>query len=277
MDRRTTPSNGRVAAAHLSGQIKAKRFVDGVSQRVAVPLADLVAAPEGPRLRQVQMGEAVTVYERRDGWAFVQSVKDAYVGYMQEHALAEPSDPTHWLAVPGSHRYSAPDIRSPEISWLGFGSLLTMVAHLPGFLETDQGEFVPERHLWPIGKRFSDPVNAAQLHFGAPYLWGGNSTCGIDCSGLVQASLVAAGISCPADSDLQEAQLGRELSSSTPPERGDLLFWKGHVAVVVNGETLLHANAHHMAVAYEPTATAIRRIEAQGGGAVTSHRRLRTD
>ncbi len=274
MDPRTTPGNGRVAASHLRGRVGAKRYVDGVGRRVAVPLADLAEAPEGPRLRQVQMGESITVYENLDGWAFIQANKDGYVGYIREHSVAERPEPTHWLAAPATHCYSAPDIRSPDVSWLGFGSLLTVVSHQPGFFETDQGQFVPKQHLWPVGKRFSDPVNAAQLHFGIPYLWGGNSMRGIDCSGLVQASLVAAGLRCPGDSDMQESELGCELPSDAALERGDLLFWRGHVAIAVDGETLLHANAHHMAVAYEPASTAIRRIEAQGGGPVTSHRRL---
>ncbi len=277
MDRRATPENGHVAASRPDGPVKAGRFAEGYRRRVTVPVADLAETPEGPRLRQIQMGEAVTVHESLGGWAFVRADKDGYVGYVKERTLAERPDPTHWLAVPASHCYSAPDIKSPDVSWLGFGSLLTIVARQPGFMETDLGRFVPERHLWPVGKRFSDPVNAAQLHFGAPYLWGGNSTRGIDCSGLVQASLVAAGLGCPGDSDMQEAELGYGLPPDTRPERGDLLFWKGHVAIAVDGETLLHANAHHMAVAYEPYTGAVRRIEAQGGGPVTSHRRLRPD
>lgn len=275
MDRRTTPGNGRVAATYLRGRIKARRFVDGVDRRIAVPLADLLTAPGGSRLRQFQMGESVKSYESLNGWAFVQSGRDGYVGYIEDRSLAEHLEPTHWIAVPASHCYSAPDIRSPDVSWLGFGSLVTIVSFQSGFLETDDGHFLPERHLWPIGKRFADPVNAAQLHFGTPYLWGGNSIRGIDCSGLVQASLAAAGIRCPADSDMQEAELGHLPLPDTQPERGDLLFWHGHVAIAVDSETLIHANAHHMAVVYEPLAKTIRRIEAQGGGPVTSRRRLR--
>ncbi len=277
MDRRTTPGNGRVAALNLRGQVHAKSYVDGNGQRVTVPIADLLEAPGGSRLRQLQLGESVTVYESLNGWAFVQAGKDGYVGYIEDHALAERPEPTHWLATPASHCYSAPDIRSPELCWLGFGCLVTVVSFQPGFVETDQGQFLPERHLWPVGKRFSDPVNAAQLHFGTPYLWGGNTTRGIDCSGLVQAALTAAGLKCPGDSDLQEAEIGHELPRGTHPERGDLLFWRGHVAIAVDGETLLHANSHHMAVSYEPMAKAIQRIEAQGGGPVTSHKRLDRD
>jgi cell wall-associated NlpC family hydrolase len=132
---------------------------------------------------------------------------------------------------------------------------------------------VPKPHLRPISHPFRDPVTVAQLFFGTPYLWGGNSAFGIDCSGLVQAALLACGIACPGDSDLQAA-LGNTVPDDAPMLRGDLIFWKGHVAMVVDDQTLIHANAHHMAVAYEPIDAAIARIKAQGGGTVTGRRRL---
>lgn len=274
MDPRLTPANARVAAAYLKGQVQAESFVEGQTKRVIWPVADLCRAPGEARLRQVLMGDAVTVLEDRGGWAFVQAAKDGYVGYVQGAALAERPEPTHWVAVPAGHVYAAPDLKSPELSELVFGNAVTCVAHVPKYHETARGGFIAKPHLWPIDKRFSDPVTVAQLHFGAAYLWGGNSIRGIDCSGLVQAALLACGIDCPGDSDMQEAALGTALARDTPLQRGDLLFWRGHVAMAVDGTTLIHANAHHMAVAYEPADKAIRRIEAQGGGPVTSHRRL---
>jgi len=138
-------------------------------------------------------------------------------------------------------------------------------------MEIEGGFFVPKPHIRPIERPFSDPVTVAQLFFGTPYLWGGNSAFGIDCSGLVQAAFLACGIDCPGDSDMQ---MSMGAPASAPYRRGDLLLWKGHVALCVDDEVLIHANAHHMAVAYEPILRAIARIEAQGDGPVTAHRRM---
>lgn len=274
MDRRLTPANARVAAAHLKGRVEAASYVAGWQQRVILPVADLCRAPEGARERQLLMGDAVTVFEDRQGWAFVQAKKDGYVGYVASAGLADGAAPTHWVAVPSGHIYSAPDLKAPELTGLVFGNGVTCVAHMPRYHETANGGFIAKPHLWPFDKRFSDPVTVAQLHFGAPYLWGGNSIHGIDCSGLVQASMLACGIDCPGDSDMQQAALGEMLEDSEPLRRGDLLFWKGHVAMAVDHETLIHANAHHMAVAYEPADHAIRRIQAQGEGPVIARKRL---
>lgn len=273
MDRRLTPANGRVAAERLRGQVQADRFVAGDAARVAVPVADLRAAPGGARDRQLVLGDAVTVYERRDGHAFVEAAKDGYVGYLPEGDLGPPQEATHWVAVPASHAYTVGDFKKPEAHGLVFGSQVRVIDERARFFETAEGHFIPKPHLWPLRKRFSDPVTAAQLFFRAPYLWGGNTPRGIDCSGLVQVALLAAGIACPGDSDMQEG-LGAECPDGSALQRGDLLFWKGHVALAVDGETLIHANAHAMAVAYEPARAAIARIEAQGDGPVTHHRRI---
>nr|WP_216665473.1 C40 family peptidase [Pseudoruegeria sp. HB172150] len=268
------PANSRVAAEHLKGQIEADSFVEGETARVALPIADLWRNPGGRRDRQLWLGDTVTVYERHEGFAYVQSVKDSYVGYVEEDALREAApEPTHWVAVPGSQAYPEPDMKVPQVMDLCFGAAVTVVSHQPKFFETADGLYIPKSHLWPIDKRFADPVTAAQLFYGAPYLWGGNSPRGIDCSGLVQAALIASGRDCPGDSDQQEV-LGQEIPEQAPLQRGDLIFWKGHVAMMVDTDTMIHANAHHMAVAYEPFDKAIQRIEAQGDGPVTHRRRL---
>lgn len=272
-DRRLTPANGRVAAASLQGQVEAGRFVAGAARQVAVPVADLCPEPDGPRARQLLLGADVTVYEDRDGRAFVQAARDGYVGYVARAALRPPLAPTHHVATFATHAYRDPDIKSPDLCALPFGARLVVANEQKRFWETDQG-FVPKPHLWPLSKCFTDPATVAQMHFGAPYLWGGDSTRGIDCSGLVQAALIACGLPCPADSDLQRAALGTTLPEGAALQRGDLVFWQGHVGMMVDGETLIHANAHHMAVAYEPVAAAILRIEAQGGGPVLAKRRL---
>lgn len=274
MDRRLTPANDRVAAEHLRGQISVPAYSTGEMQRVTAPFADLNRSPEGPRDRQLLMGDRVTVYERRNGQAFAQAAKDGYVGYVAETALGNRPDPTHWIVVSASHAYTVPDLKSPEAGMLVFGDAVTVVNEQRKYMETAEGFYIPSPHLWPITKRFFDPVTVAQLHFGVPYLWGGNSTRGIDCSGLSQAALLAVGADCLGDSDQQQAALGQDLAPDAPLRRGDLLFWKGHCAMMVDAETIIHANAHTMSVAYEPVRHAIRRIETQGDGPVTARKRL---
>jgi cell wall-associated NlpC family hydrolase len=272
-DRRLTPANGRVAHVSLKGRVAADRYVAGAPARVAAPLADLLARPGGPRDRQVLMGERLTVLDRHAGFAFVQAEKDGYCGYLAEAVLAKDRAATHWVAAPATHLYRAPDLKTPEAALLTMGARLSVVAEHPRFLETAEGLFAPRPHLRPVGEWLADPAAVAESLLGTPYLWGGNSRSGIDCSGLVQAALLACGIPCPGDSDLQMA-LGQPLAPDAPVERGDLLFWKGHVAMAVDDRTLIHANAHHMAVAYEPLAAAIARIEVQGNGPVIARRRL---
>lgn len=271
-DRRLTPANGRVAALRLRGQLEADRYVAGEPRRVAVPVADLDGSPGGTRDRQLLWGEAVTVYEIRDGTAFVEAARDGYVGYVAEVSLAGPRVPTHRVAVPATHLYRDDDMKSPDLRHLGFGALVTVEAEGRRFWETPEG-YIPKPHLRPLDRPFADPAAVAQLHFGVPYLWGGNSVLGIDCSGLVQAALLACGIPCPGDSDLQQ-NLGGEIPGRDPLRRGDLLFWKGHVAMAVDEATMIHANAHHMAVAYEGIEPGVLRIRAQGDGEVLARRRL---
>ena len=273
MDSRTTAANGRVAALDLAGKVAAERFVTGEAARIGQAVVDLCGAPGGARVRQLLFGASVTVYERRDGHAFVQTGLDGYVGYVSETVLAGDGAVTHRVGTRATHVYEAPDIKSATGLRLGFGAQIGVTAEGKRFFETPQG-FIPKSHLRPLDKPFADPVTVAQLFFGAPYLWGGNSDLGIDCSGLVQAGLAACGFDCPGDSDQQRAALGRDLATDAAPRRGDLWFWNGHVGLVVDPETLLHANAHHMSVAYEPLDRARLRIDAQGDGPVLARKRL---
>lgn len=274
MDRRTTPANGRVAAAELKGIVEAESFVAGGWATMGRPAVDLLAAPDGPRDRQLLFGQRVRVFEERDGFAFVQAERDGYVGYVPLDALADPFDASHTVCTPATHAYPAPNMKRKEVMHLSFGARVRVVFASGNFFETAEGWFIPKPHLRPANKPMTDPATVSQMHFGVPYLWGGNSVLGIDCSGLIQAACLACGIACPGDSDQQERVLGDALPAGTPPQRGDLFFWKGHVAMAVDGDTLIHANAHHMAVAYEPIEAAIARIAEQGDGPVTAHKRM---
>lgn len=272
-DRRLTPANGRVAHVSLRGQIAAEHFVEGEAASIVVPLADLLKEPGGARDRQLLMGDAVTVLERRGGHAFLQSAKDGYCGYVTEAALGPAVSPTHWVAAPASHLYPVADMKRQETAALSLGARLRIVGETPRFFQTAGGQFVPRPHLRALGEVFQDPCEVALMFLGTPYLWGGNSRAGIDCSGLVQASLLACGIACPGDSDLQQV-IGHPVGGVANLRRGDLLFWKGHVAMALDDIRMIHANAFRMAVTVEGIAEAIARIEAQGDGAPTALRRV---
>ncbi|MCK0095985.1 C40 family peptidase [Yoonia sp. F2084L] len=269
-DRRLTPANGRVAAMHLAGSVEAKRYVEGWSATVTVPVADLCQSPDGPRDRQLLIGARATVFEDRNGWAFVQA-SDGYVGYLRSTELGDVTVPTHFVATVATHAYAQEDFKSADLHHLPFGARVTVLDERRRFFETNLG-FVPKSHLRAIDRPFSDPATVAQLHFGVPYLWGGNSTRGHDCSGLITASLTACDITCPADSDMQRDGLGQAFADAY--QRGDLVFWDGHVGMMVDADTMIHANAHHMATVYEPIERAILRIEAQGDGPVIARKRL---
>ena len=217
------------------------------------------------------MGERVIVYETTDeGWAWGQLETDGYVGWLSANALGKPgAAATHKVAVPRTLGFPGPDIKLPPAAALPMGARLAIVRQDERFAVTANGWHLPAVHLAPIKARRPDFVAVAEEFLRTPYLWGGKTSLGIDCSGLVQVALQAAGIACPRDSDMQELALGK-LSSLAELRRGDLVFWKGHVAIARDGETLLHANAHHMAVAIEP---ARKPIAPHQGGGQRSHQR----
>ncbi|AMY71892.1 C40 family peptidase [Frigidibacter mobilis] len=273
-DRRATPATPRIALASLQGVLEAPAWTNGTPARIVAPLADLLASPGGARDRQLLCGDRVTEIERYQGFGFVMAVKDGYCGWVAEVALGPDMAPTHRVSAPATHLYRAPKLSTPEACTLSFGARLTIAAEHERFAETHDGFFVPRAHIAPADETEADAVTVAEMFLGTPYLWGGNSRAGIDCSGLVQAALLACGLDCPGDSDQQREALGHLIPSQGPFRRGHLFFWPGHVAMAVDDQRLIHANGFRAATAHEGIETCIARIEAQGEGPLLCVKRL---
>jgi cell wall-associated NlpC family hydrolase len=278
-DRRLTPARADLGAEHLRGLVDAPRYVEGRRMRIVEASAPLRRAPQGdaPLETEALFGEAVTVYDESEGWAWAQLERDQYVGYLPGATLGAPSVPTHRVAALRTHAYPGSTIKLPPRMALSLGAQLKIVDHEGDFAVAEDGLYLWSRSLAELGANEPDWVAVAERFIETPYLWGGRTSEGIDCSGLVQTALTAGGIVSPRDSDMQEAMLGEPVAvddPSTPLARGDLIFWKGHVGIMRDPVTLLHANGWHMKTTSEPLAQARERISANSGGQVTSVRRL---
>jgi len=269
-DPRLTPARPDLAAKYLEGKVNAARFVEGEEFEVATAIAPLREAPfaDATLLTQALKGEQVTIYDHNgEGWAWGQINNDGYVGWIPEYALAKPTAvPTHKVTAIRTLTFPGPSIKLPPLDALPMGATVAVAREDGAFAVTRDGHYLPRQHLAPLDTNAGDFVAVAERFVGTPYLWGGKSSLGIDCSGLVQISLNAAGTGCPRDSDMQQDGLGRELNAAESKrlQRGDLIFWKGHVAIARDASTIVHANAHHMATVIENTKDAIARIKAAG-------------
>jgi cell wall-associated NlpC family hydrolase len=279
-DPRLTPARPDLAARHLQGKVDAARFADGERYEVVDAQAPVrgAPAPDAPLETEALMGELVMVYEStEEGFAWGQLESDGYVGWLPANSLGAPGPAaTHRVCALRTLIFPGPSIKLPPLTAPSLGARLAIVRERDRFAVTAAGGFVPQNHLAPLGSFEPDFVAVAERFRGVPYLWGGKTSLGLDCSGLLQVALQACGVAAPRDTDLQEQMLGTEIAPDAAfgnLRRGDLLFWPGHAAIARDRETLVHANAFHMMVEAEPIATAIARIR-EAGSELTSVRRL---
>ena len=266
-----------LADARLRGRVEAARFAEGTRRRVVAASAPLKRKPraDAPLASEILRGEDFTVFEDgAEGWSWGQLETDGYVGYVPTDALAAASpEPTHRISALRTFVYPGPDMKLPGLALLSFGSRIALD-------ETAATRGAEYRRLmggegWIVGATAvpveappdNDFVAVAERFLNTAYLWGGRTSVGLDCSALVQLSLMAAGIPAPRDTDLQERSLGSAVDGGLAAhlKRGDLIFWKGHVGIMIDGEYLIHANGHHMATVIEPLAHVVTRIAAKAG------------
>lgn len=270
LDRRFNAFRPDLADERLRGRVSAARFAEGRRMRTAAPVLDVLSRPRFDAGLDTQMlaGETVTVFDEAEGFAWVQGERDGYVGYVAADALAKPgTEPTHVVAVPRTFAYRQPDMKTRVTAAhsLGAAVRVTDAATTRGtdYALLDDGTALIAAHLHPVGATAADWVAEAEALERTPYLWGGASAFGIDCSGLVQLSMRMAGRNVPRDTDMQAGSIGSALSIGEDLSglaRGDLVFWKGHVAIMTDGRSIIHANGHTMAVTREPLRVAVDRI-----------------
>ena len=279
-DRRLTPFRADLADERLRGQVEAERFATGTVKRVAAPSAPVHRNPSRDAALDTEAlrGELVTVYDEHEGWAWGQLHADGYVGYLPSVALGDPgTEPTHKVHAVRTFLYPGPNMKLPNMGFLSFGARVAVTDVQGEFARLAAGGFVFAQHLVEAGATEPDFVAVAERFLHTPYLWGGKTSLGIDCSGLTQTALIAAGIAAPRDSDMLERDLGTAVDVGpdlSGLRRGDLVFWKGHVGMMADASHLLHATAYTMTTYLEPLAVAEERIRLKSFGAITSIRRL---
>ncbi len=275
-DRRLTLIHDGVAARALEGLVPASSYVDPTALQVSAPAASLRRHPadDAEQESRLLFGERFDVLLEQDGYSFGQTARDGYVGWVPSAGLSGPPlAPTHRVKVLRTFAFSQADIKTTPVGLYSLNALVTVEETDGRFARAARAGWFMAEHLAPIGAGFeTDPAGVAQGFVGAPYLWGGRESLGLDCSGLVQQALNACGMACPRDTDMQ-AKLGQAVDAAVLA-RGDLVFWKGHVGMMLDADRMVHANGHHMATVVEPLAEAIARIDAAGNGPPTAYRRL---
>lgn len=276
LDPRLTPLRDGIAARSLEGLVPAEVYLEPQPARCALPAAAIRRAPDtaSEQMDQLLFGEAFDVLEEEaGGFVWGQARRDGYVGFVEAAALAPAGPaPTHRISAIRTYAFAEPSIKTRAFGPYSLNALACVEAVEGRLAKVAGAGWMAVEHLSPIGVFARDPAAVAERYLGAPYLWGGRESLGLDCSGLVQQALLACGIACPRDADMQQT-LGREIARADFA-RGDLVFWKGHVAMGLDGGRIIHANAHHMAVEIEPLDAALERIKAAGSGEPAAFRRL---
>jgi cell wall-associated NlpC family hydrolase len=266
-DRRVTAARPDLAAAHLKGVIPAERYREGRIKQVTQSFVGLrfEAGDDAVLETQLLFGELFTVYELKGGWVWGQAALDSHVGYAPADAFGEPAaPPTHRVTTRATPLLSAPDVKQPSRAILPMNAKLHVAEDAPRFSRLAGGFYVFSAHIAPLQTHATDWVAVTEAFEGVPYLWGGKTYAGIDCSGLIQTALEASGILAPRDTDLMENALGDAIALDAPLARGDLIFWKGHMGAMLDEARLIHASAYAMQVVIEDFATTRTRIEADG-------------
>ena len=267
-DPRQTLARPDLADQRLEGVVRAAAFAAPRAMRCKASVAGLYAAADSGSVQEDQLlhGETFDVLETKDGWAWGQARRDGYVGFVKAEALGPLQDaPTHRVRALRTVGLARPEVKAATVGVLSMNALVSVGAAQKGFLDAGEAGWIFARHLAPLGDFEAEPAAVAERYLGTPYLWGGRDSLGIDCSGLVQQALYACGRACPRDADQQMDALSHEAPLSAL-SRGDLVFWDGHVGMMLDATRLLHANSHHMAVAVEPLAAVIERNRAAGVG-----------